>query len=166
MTTLMTSTTDRIKDLPTKAFADARKQALVLVGVADLAVAQAKEVPAELSAKARQVQTSVSSRASSVPSTVKGLPTLPRKLPETLSSLGSSVSGRASSAQAKASSTYDTLATRGEKLVTSIRRQKATEVAVTEGRTAVKKAEAATRNAKRSAAATASAVVDAADKIG
>jgi len=66
-----------------------------------------------------------------------------------------SVSARTATAR------YADLAARGEKLVTKIRRQQATQDAIAEGKRAVQKAEAAANNAKRSAKSAAKAATDA-----
>ena len=66
----------------------------------------------------------------------------------------------------KATDLYAKLAVRGERLVTSIRRQPATEAALAEGREAVRKAEAAAVAARKSVKAGEQAVEDAAAKIG
>ena len=58
------------------------------------------------------------------------------------------------------------LALRGERLVTQIRRQPATEAAIAEGKEAVKKAEAAAIAARKSVKAGEKAVEDAAAKLG
>jgi hypothetical protein len=76
------------------------------------------------------------------------------------------VETRVEKATEKATGFYTGLTVRGERLVTQIRRQPATEAAIAEGKEAVRKAEAAATAAKKSAKAGEKAVEGAADKIG
>ncbi|MBW3612217.1 MAG: hypothetical protein KY438_11955 [Actinobacteria bacterium] len=110
------------------------KPLFAAVGVADLAIEQAKDVPADVTAA------------------VKALPT----------QLKASVS----TATEKAGDVYSALTIRGQRLVTQIRRQPATEAAIAEGKEAVRKAEAAATAARKSARAGEKALEDAAAKIG
>lgn len=137
-----------IKNLPTFDVAEATKPLFAVVGVADLAIEQAKEVPGLYIAEAKKVQESVKT----LPATVKGL--------------RGDVETRVSTATVKAADLYTQLTIRGERLVTQIRRQPATEAAIAEGKEAVRKAEAAATAAKKSAKAGEKAVEDAASKIG
>ena len=125
--------------LPTPALSldEVRKPVYAYVGAADLALEQVK----------------------SLPGAVKALPAQVRDL-------RSEVESRVSKAQGQASELYAALAVRGERLVTSIRRQPATQAAVAEGKEAVKKAEAAAVAAAKSARAGGKAAEDAAAKIG
>ena len=66
----------------------------------------------------------------------------------------------------RAGRAYTVLALRGERLVTSIRRQPATEVAVEEGKEAVRKVEAAADAARRSVRAGEQALKNASAKLG
>ena len=134
--------------LPTIDLTEAKKPLFAALGVADLALAQVKEVPADLSAEAKRVQT-----------VVEGLPTQVKDLRAT-------AEAKLSAAQTTATDFYAKLAVRGERLVTQIRRQPATEAAIAEGKEAVKKAEAATVAAKKSVKAGEKAVEGAAAKIG
>ena len=134
--------------LPTIDLTEAKKPLFAALGVADLALAQVKEVPADLSAEAKRVQT-----------VVEGLPTQVKDLRAT-------AEAKLSAAQTAATDFYAKLAVRGERLVTQIRRQPATEAAIAEGKEAVKKAEAATVAAKKSVKAGEKAVEGAAAKIG
>ena len=143
------------KNLPTLSLDDVRKPVFAAVGVADLAIEQVKDVPAELSSQAEKVQ----SRLAEVPSVVK-------TLPEQVKGLRGEVETRVAKAQETATELYGKLAVRGERLVTQIRRQPATQAAIAEGKEAVKKAEAAATAAKKSAKAGEKAVEGAADKIG
>lgn len=137
-----------IKNLPTFDVSEATKPLFAVVGVADLAIEQAKDVPADVTARVTKVQETVKT----LPATVKGL--------------RGDVETRVSTATEKATDLYTQLTIRGERLVTQIRRQPATEAAIAEGKEAVRKAEAAATAAKKSAKAGEKAVEDAADKIG
>ena len=133
-----------LKNLPTFDAAETRKPLLAVVGVADLALEQVKEVPAFYVAEAKRVQ----ARLADVPAQVKALP------------------GQVEKANKKATDLYARLTVRGERLVTSIRRQPSTQAAVAEGKAAVRKAEAAANSAKRSVKAGEKAVEQAAEKLG
>ena len=127
----------------------ARKPLFAVVGVADLAIEQVKDVPADVTAEAKKVQARLSK---TLPIQVKGL--------------RSTAASKVNEATTKATDAYSKFAVRGEKLVTQIRRQPATEAAIAEGKAAVKKAEAAATAAKRSLKAGERAVEDAAAKLG
>jgi hypothetical protein len=144
-----------VKNLPTIDLDEARKPLFAVVGVADLALAQAKEVPGLYAAEAKKVQ----ARVADVPAQVKGIPAQAK-------TLRSEVETRVSTATGKAVSLYAELAVRGERLVTAIRRQPATEAAIAEGKEAVRRAEGAATAARKSANAGEKAVEDAADKLG
>ncbi len=120
--------------LPTFDKAEAVKPLFAAVGVADLAIEQAKDVPADVTAA------------------VKSLPT--------------SIKTGVSNATEKAGDVYSALTIRGQRLVTQIRRQPATEAAIAEGKEAVRKAEAAATAARKSAKASEKAVEGAVEKIG
>jgi hypothetical protein len=137
-----------IKNLPTFDVAEATKPLFAFVGVADLAIEQAKDVPADVTARVSKVQESV------------------KTLPTQVKNLRGEVETRVSTATEKASDLYTQLTIRGERLVTQIRRQPATEAAIAEGKEAVRKAEATATAAKKSAKAGEKAVEDAAAKIG
>ena len=141
--------------LPQVRLDDVKKPVFAYVGVADLVLAQAKELPAELS----QVSKRVSARLAEVPSAVR---TLPARVEE----LRGEVENRVSRAGEQAGVFYAALAVRGERLVTQLRRQPATEAAIAEGREAVRKAEAAAIAARNSARAGGRAVEGAAATIG
>lgn len=133
-----------LKNLPTFDAAETRKPLFAVVGVADLAIEQVKDVPALYIAEAKRVQ----ARLADVPAQVKALP------------------GQVEKANKKATDLYAQLTVRGERLVTSIRRQPATEAAIVEGKDAVRKAEAAANAARRSVKAGEKAVEQAAEKLG
>ena len=143
------------KNLPTFDVSEATKPLFAFVGVADLAIEQAKDVPALYVAEVKKAQT----RLAEVPAQVK-------TLPAQVKSLRDEVETRVEKATEKATEVYSQLTVRGERLVTQIRRQPATEAAIAEGKEAVRKAEAAAIAAKKSAQAGERAVEDAAAKIG
>lgn len=168
----------------------ATKPAYAWVGIADLLIEQAKEVPGDVKARTEKAQADAKAAGKklqdkyTVPSQVKELPTTVKELPATLKELPSKTvatvkdipaqakkartegQARFDKASDKASKNYTELVERGEKLVSRIRGQKATQDAIAEGKRAVQKAEAAANNAKRSAKAAVKATTDAADKIG
>ena len=161
VTTDVTKTGDTVtgrftlKNLPTFDVAEARKPLFAYVGIADLAIEQAKELPVELTKATEKVQ----ARLAEVPNVVKTLPTQ-------VQTLRGEVETRVSKATEQATDLYAKLAVRGERLVTSIRRQPSTEAAIAEGKEAVRKAEAATTAAKKSAKAGEKAVEAAGSRIG
>ena len=145
-----------LKNLPTfdaaAAKETAQKPLFAYVGVADLAIERAKEIPAELTELNKTVSTKVQAVIADVPAQVQALPVTVRTNVE--------------KATEKATDLYTKLTIRGERLVTQIRRQPATEAAIAEGKEAVRKAEAAATAAKKSVKAGEKAVEDAAQKIG
>ena len=145
-----------LKNLPTfdaaAAKETAKKPLFAYVGVADLALERAKEIPAELTELNKTVSTKVQAVIADVPAQVQALPVTVRTNVE--------------KATEKATDLYTKLTIRGERLVTQIRRQPATEAAIAEGKEAVRKAEAAATAAKKSVKAGEKAVEDAAQKIG
>ena len=134
---------------------EAKKPLFAAVGVVDLSVEQVKDLPAE----AKKVQAKV--EAARVARTAQ-LKTLPAQVKD----LRTEVEARVAKAQTEATALYGKLAARGEKLVTQIRRQPATEAAIAEGKTAVKKAEAAATSAKKATKSVEKAVEASAEKIG
>ncbi len=133
----------------------AKKPVFAVVGVVDFYVEQIKELPADakkVQAKLEAARTAQIAQLKNLPTQVKGLRT--------------EVETRVAKAQTTATDYYAKLAVRGERLVTQIRRQPATEAAIAEGKEAVRKAEAATVAAKKSAKAAEKAVEGAASKIG
>ncbi len=141
-----------LQNLPVFDAAEAKKPLFAFVGVADLAIEQAKEVPADVTAEARKVQELLASTSKQVPVAVKALP--------------GNVKSQLDSAGDRAVRTYGRLARRGERLVARIRRQPATQAAVAEGKDALRKAEATATSARRFAEAGEKAVEGAASKIG
>ena len=127
---------------------EARKPLFAVVGAGDLAVENIKDLPAqatELLPKTKAFVAEIPGRVLSLPAIVKSLP--------------GDVTG-------KAFETYGDLVERGEKLVRSIRRSKATEQAEAQIKVAKSQAKAATTSATKAAKATAKAVDKAAEKIG
>ena len=161
VTTDVTKTGDTVtgrftlKNLPSFDAAEAKKPLFAYVGVADLAIEKAKEIPAEFTADIKKVQALLAE----VPAQVK---TLPAQVKE----LRGVVETKVNEATEKATDLYAKLTVRGERLVTQIRRQPATEAAIAEGKEAVRKAEAAATAAKKSVKAGEKAVEDAAGKLG
>ncbi|MDP9437022.1 MAG: hypothetical protein M3P93_18275 [Actinomycetota bacterium] len=144
-----------VKNLPVVTLDDVKKPVFAYVGVADLVLAQAKELPAELTQVSKRVQ----ARLAEVPQVV-------RTLPAQVKDLRGEVETRVAKAGEQAGEFYAALAIRGERLVTQIRRQPATEAAIAEGKEAVRKAEAAAVAARKSVKAGEKAVEDAAAKLG
>ena len=152
----MSTLTDKISAAP---LAEAKKQLFAGVGVLDLAFEQVKEIPADLTAEAKKVQARVEAARTSVPAQLKTLPTQ-------VKDLRGEVETRVAKANRTATDLYSKLAVRGERLITQIRRQPATEAAIAEGKEAVKKAEAAAAAAKKSVKAGEKAARGAARKVG
>ena len=145
-----------LKNLPTfdaaTAAAQAKKPLFAYVGVADLAIERAKEIPSELTVATTNVTKKAQALLADVPAQAKALPDTIRTNVET--------------ATEKATDVYAKLTVRGERLVKAIRRQPATEAAIAEGKEAVRKAEAAATAAKKSVKAGEKAVEGAAAKLG
>lgn len=141
-----------LKNLPSFDAEAAKKPLFAYVGVADLAIERAKELPAEITAATTTVSKKAQALVADVPAQAKALPVTIRTNVET--------------ATEKATDLYTKLTVRGERLVKAIRRQPATEAAIAEGKEAVRKAEAAATAAKKSVKAGEKAVEDAAAKIG
>jgi len=133
-----------LKHLPSFDVAEAAKPLYAYVGALDLALEQAKVVPAQ----------------------VRRVPAQVRTIPSQVKSLRGDVETRVEQVTERASDLYAQLSIRGERLVTSIRRSPATEAAVEEGKEAVRKAEASATAAKKSVKAGEKAVEDAAKKLG
>ena len=141
-----------IKNLPTFDAAQAKKPLFAYVGVADLALERAKEIPAELTEVTNKVTKRAQALVAEVPAQVTALPVTVRTSVE--------------KATETATDVYSKLTVRGERLVKQIRRQPATEAAIAEGKEAVKKAEAAATAARKSVKAGEKAVEGAAEKLG
>jgi hypothetical protein len=141
-----------LKNLPTFDAEYAKKPLFAYVGVADLAIERAKEVPAQLTVATTEVTKKAQALLAEVPAQVTALPVTVRT--------------NVDKATEKATEVYSKLTVRGERLVKAIRRQPATEAAIAEGKEAVRKAEAAATAARKSVKAGEKAVEDAAAKIG
>ncbi|MCW2599218.1 MAG: hypothetical protein JWM02_1047 [Frankiales bacterium] len=138
---------------------EAKKPLFAAVGVVDLYVEQFKDIPAEARKAQGKVQAKVEATRAARTAQFKTLPTQ-------VKDLRAGAKTRVAKAQTDATALYGKLAARGEKLVTQIRRQPATEAAIAEGKAAVKKAEAAATSAKKATKSTEKAVEGAASKIG
>jgi hypothetical protein len=145
-----------LKNLPTFDAEYAKKPLFAYVGVADLAIERAKEIPAQLTVATNDVTKKAQALLADVPAQVSSQ----------LQGLPVTVRTNVEKANKKATDLYAKLTVRGERLVKAIRRQPATEAAIAEGKEAVRKAEAAATAAKKSAKAGEKAVEDAAAKIG
>ena len=156
----MSTLTDKL------ATTELQKRLFAAVGMADLAIEQVKDVPADLTAEAKKVQARVEAARAAVPAQLKTLPAQLKTLPAQVKTLRVEVEDRVNKATVTANDLYAKLAIRGERLVTQIRRQPATEAAIAEGKEAVRKAEAAATAAKKSVRAGEKAVEGAARKIG
>jgi chromosome segregation ATPase len=132
------------------------------VGVADLALEQVKDVQELYVAEARKVQ----SRLAEVPQQVRTIPSQVRTLPAQVRTFRSEVEQRVETVTERATDLYTSLTVRGERLVTQIRRQPATQAAIAEGKEALRQAEAAAAAAQRSLSAGERAVSDAAATLG
>ena len=141
-----------LKNLPNFDADYAKKPLFAYVGVADLAIERAKEIPADLTVATTNVTKKAQALLAEVPAQMTALPVTVRSNVE--------------KATEKATDLYTQLTIRGERLVTSIRRSPATEAAVAEGKEAVRKAEASATAAKKSVKAGEKAVQDAASKLG
>ena len=159
----MSVTADLKKKLPAIDLTDAKKPGFAAVGVLDLVIEQVKDVPADAKKAQDKAQADALARFATATELVK---TLPTTVPTQVKTLRTEVEGRVAATTEKATAFYAQLAVRGERLVTSIRRQPATEAAIAEGKEAVKKAEAAATAAKKAVKAGEKAVEGAAEKIG
>lgn len=127
---------------------EARKPLFAVVGAGDLAVENLKDLPGQ----ATELLPRTKAFVAEIPGRVLSLPMIVKSLP-------GDVTG-------KAFETYGDLVERGEKLVRSIRRSRATEQAEAQIKVAKSQAKAATTSATKAAKATAKAVDKAAEKIG
>ncbi|MGB8651035.1 MAG: hypothetical protein WCD35_10280 [Mycobacteriales bacterium] len=175
MSTITSTITDKLPKLPAAIDLDeAKKPLFAAVGVVDLSVEQLKDVPAEAKKLQEKVQAKVeaarTARAAQLKTVPAQLKTVPAQAEARAKELRSEVETRVAKAQATATGYYGKLAVRGEKLVTQIRRQPATEAAIAEGKAAVKKAidgnKAAATSAKKATKAAGTATEGAAEKLG
>ena len=126
-----------LRNLPTFDVAEAAKPLYAYVGAADLVVEQVRTIPTQV-----------------------------RTIPTQVKALRDDVETRVEKATERAGDLYSQLTVRGERLVTQVRRQPATEAAIAEGKEAVKKAGASATAARKAAKAGEQAVEDATGKIG
>ena len=135
---------------------EARKPFYALAGTIDLAVETARELPTEVAAKATTL----------VPQATELATQLPFLAIAQAKELRTQVESTTTTLTLKGLTKYGEFVTRGEKLVGSIRRQKATKDAVAQVKTAKSQTKAATTSTSKAAAKTAKATSDAAAKIG
>ncbi len=155
VTTDVTTSGDTVSGRFTLNLDEVKKPAFAVAGLADLWIEQVKDVPTELTAQVTRAQ----ARLAEVPEAVRTIPTQVKGLRD-------EVETRLAKATESANELYAALAVRGERLVTQIRRQPATEAAIAEGKEAVKKAEAAATAGRKSVQAAGKAVEDATAKLG
>ena len=122
-----------LKNLPTFDAEYAKKPLFAYVGVADLAIERAKEIPAQLTVATTDVTKKAQALLADVPAQVTALPVTVRTNVE--------------KATEKANDVYAKLTVRGERLVKAIRRQPATEAAATAAKKSVKAGEQAVEDA-------------------
>lgn len=159
------STVTGLFSLPAFDATEVKKPLFAVVGVADLAFEQVKDVPADVTAEAKRVQGLITEASKTVPAQLLTLPAQAKNLRST-------VETKVGAATGKVTDFYATLAVRGEKLVGQVRRQPSTQAAVAEGKAVVEQVEQATRKvesaavaAKKSVKATVKAVEDAASTV-
>ncbi|MHB8342170.1 MAG: hypothetical protein ACYDB7_13535 [Mycobacteriales bacterium] len=128
--------TDTVKTTLT----EARKPFYVSLGVTDLAVAKAKELPAVTKTEVGKLSTQV-----------KELPAQVKELPAQVKSLQGAVTAQVTTLSGKAKTFYADLAQRGEKVFAELRKQQPAASAVAAGKSAVQQARSATVRPKRAA---------------
>ena len=131
---------------------EARKPLYAYAGVIDLAVEKTRELPAKATTVVPKAQVLVAE--------------FPTKALGQAKELRTQLESRTTTLTLKTLGVYGGLVNRGEKLVGSIRRQQATQEAVTQVKSAKSRTKAAATSASKAAKATAAAVEDAAEKIG
>ncbi len=152
-------TVKNLPTLPNLELTEVRKPGFAAVGVLDLAIEQVKELPADVKKVQDKAQADALARFATATEFAKTFPTQ-------VKTFRTELEGRVSTATDKATVVYSKLAVRGERLVTSIRRQPSTAAAIAEGKDAVRKAEAAATSAKKAVKAGEKALEGAAEKIG
>lgn len=130
------------------ALPDAKRGIYAYVGAADYAVEQLRALPRYQGAVVEALR-----------SQVKDLQSQAGKLPQTLQSSLTTLSGRVTG-------TYSEFANRGEKLVSGIRKDPATQAAVEQTKTAKSQVKAARTSVKKAASESGTATEKAGDKIG
>jgi hypothetical protein len=142
-----TSTTQSKRDTPTQRKApinDVAKPLLAYVGAADLAVEKLRTLQASAGSEVRRLSDRVGGL------TVEAVK-VPNQVGTTVRALPEAVTSQLSGLQGRAAEIYNSWAHRGERRVTEIRRNPATEEAVTRTRTAVSRGRAASTSARRAA---------------
>jgi hypothetical protein len=138
---------------------EARKPLFASVGAGDFAVERIKRLPEVYTGARANYRTAVTTAVKDYRSAVQTLPATVKELPTSLKSSLTELSG-------KANEFYGDFVQRGEKLVTSIRRQPSTQEAVSEAKTAARQTRTAATHARRSAGAGKTAAGSAASKTG
>jgi S-adenosylhomocysteine hydrolase len=135
--------------------ATARKPLYAYVGAVDYTVEKARELQKAQLAQVKQVKEIVPTVA-----------TLPTRVPAYVKELRGEAVSVTTKLTKKADKFYGELAARGQKLVTSVGRQKSTQSAVASAKTAVSQAKGAATSARKSTRSASKAVDTAASKIG
>lgn len=133
---------------------EVRKPLLASVGAADLAVTKLLALPTTTSTEVRKI----SDRMIALPVQAARVPT---QVGTAVRALPATVTSQISDLQGRATDLYNTFANRGEQRVASIRRNPATEDAVTRTRTAVSQTRAARTSTRKAAEAVGKAVTEA-----
>jgi hypothetical protein len=142
---------------------EARKPLFASVGAGDYAVQQIKRLPEVYTEAIANYRTTANTAVTTV---VKDYRSAVSTLPATVKELPTSLKTSLTELSGKANEFYGDFVQRGEKLVTSIRRQPATQEAVSEAKTAARQTRTATTHARRSAGAGKAAAKSAAAKTG
>jgi hypothetical protein len=145
---------------------EARKPLFAYVGAGDYAVEQIKRLPEVYSEARANYRSAVTNANTAVTTAVKDYRSAVQTLPATVKELPTSLKSSLTELSGKANEFYGDFVQRGEKLVTSIRRQPATQEAVSEAKTAARQTRTATTHARRSAGAGKAAAKSAAAKTG
>ncbi len=122
----------------------------------------ARQLPGQVTKQAK----SASSQLSELPDVLKTLPAQATKVPEQALAGVKTFGEQLQSLSEKANDRYTGLATRGETLVTSIRKQGANQQVKKSAKNTASSAKRTRTNAEKTAAASGNAVSDAASKIG
>ena len=145
---------------------EARKPLFAYVGAGDYAVEQIKRLPEVYNEARTNYLTAVTNANTAVTSAVKDYRNAVQTLPTTVKELPTSLKTSLTELSGKANEFYGDFVQRGEKLVSSIRRQQTTKEAVAEAKTAARQTRTAATHARRSATAGKAAADTAASKVG
>jgi hypothetical protein len=145
---------------------EARKPLFASVGAGDYAVEQIKRLPEVYTEARANYRTAVTNANTAVSTAVKDYRSAVQTLPATVKELPTSLKSSLTELSGKANDFYGDFVQRGEKLVTSIRRQPSTKEAVSEAKTAARQTRTAATHARRSAGAGKTAAGSAASKTG